>query len=164
MAALTPEDVDLASGGVRVNKSLSEVAGRLEMKEPKSRAGIRVAVFHSSIPDDLTRHLSEFATAELMFPSPKGRYLRRAFARRVFKPSVAAAGLESDSTLHSLRNTYGTLLAELGATPRSISDLLGHAQVSTTLDLYSSRFEGEVNRMAELDTCRHWCGGLWGHG
>jgi len=42
------------------------------------------------------------------------------------------------------------MLAELGAAPRSISDLLGHAQVSTTLDLYSSRFDGEVHRMAEL--------------
>lgn len=101
MAALTPEDVDLASGSVRVSKSLSEVAGRLEIKEPKSRAGNRVAVFHASITGDLTRHLSEFATGELMFASPNGRYLRRAFARRVFKPSVAAAGLESDNTFHT---------------------------------------------------------------
>ncbi len=85
-----------------------------------------------------------------MFPSPRGHYLRRAFARRVSRPSVTAAGLESDNTFHSLRKTYATMLAELGATPRSISDLLGHAQVSTTLDLYSSRFEGEVHRMAKL--------------
>ena len=150
MAALTPEDVDLASGSVRVNKSLSEVAGRLEIKEPKSRAGNRVAVFHASIKDDLAHHLSEYATPEVMFSTPHGHYLRRAFSRRVFRPSVAVSGFESDNTFHSLRKTYATMLAELGATPRSISDLLGHAQVSTTLDLYSSRFDGEVHRMAEL--------------
>jgi len=151
VAALMPADIDLGSGAVRVNKSLSEVAGRLEIKEPKSRAGNRVAVFHASIKDELTSHLATCATSELMFPSPGGHHLRRSnFARRVFKPSVVTAGLESDNTFHSLRKTYATMLAELGAAPRSISDLLGHAQVSTTLDLYSSRFDGEVHRMAEL--------------
>jgi site-specific recombinase XerD len=110
-----------------------------------------VAVFHASIKDELTSHLATYATSELMFPSPGGHHLRRSnFARRVFKPSVVTAGLESDNTFHSLRKTYATMLAELGAAPRSISDLLGHAQVSTTLDLYSSRFDGEVHRMAEL--------------
>ena len=151
VAALTSADIDLASGAVRVNKSLSEVAGRFEIKGPKSRAGNRVAVFHASIKDGLVEHLANHTTAELMFPSPGGYYLRRSnFARRVFKRSVAAAGLESDNTFHSLRKTYATMLAELGAAPRSISDLLGHAQVSTTLDLYASRFDGEVHRMAEL--------------
>ena len=151
MAALTPADIDLPSGAVRVNKSLSEVAGRFDIKEPKSRAGNRVAVFQASISDALAEHLESHATEDLMFPSRSCGHLRRSnFARRVFKPSVARAGLESENTFHSLRRTYATMLAELGAAPRSISDLLGHAQVSTTLDLYSSRFDGEVHRMAEL--------------
>ena len=63
-------------------------------------------------------HLAGYATSELMFPSPGGRHLRRSnFARRVFKPLMVEAGLESDNTFHSLRKTYATMLAELGATP-----------------------------------------------
>ncbi len=151
MAALTPEDVDLDGGLIRVNKSLSEVAGQFEVKEPKSRAGNRVTVFHASVKDALECQIGDWALPDLMFPSPRGHYLRRSnFARRVFRPSVDAAGLKSPNTFHSLRKTYATMLAEAGAPPRSISDLLGHAQVSTTLDLYSSRFAGDVDRMANL--------------
>ena len=151
MAALTPQDVDLDGGLVRVDKSLSETAGHFEVKEPKSRAGNRVTVFHASIKDELERQIRGWSLPDLMFPSPRGHYLRRSnFARRVFRPSVDAAGLKSPNTFHSLRKTYATMLAEAGAPPRSISDLLGHAQVSTTLDLYSSRFAGDVDRMADL--------------
>ena len=49
MAALTPADVDLESGLKRVDKALSEVAGDFEIKEPKTRASKRVAVFHSQV-------------------------------------------------------------------------------------------------------------------
>ena len=50
MAALTPEDVDLDGGLIRVNKSLSETAGHFEVKEPKSRAGDRVTAHSERSP------------------------------------------------------------------------------------------------------------------
>lgn len=150
VCALTPADIDLDTGFVIVDKSLAEVRGEFVIKEPKSRAGDRVAVFDATISQDLADHLTEWSLPHVAFPGPRGGYLRRSnFTRRVFRPAVLAAGFESSNTFHSLRRTYATSLMERQVEPRAIADLLGHAQVSTSMDLYASRFSGQTARLAE---------------
>lgn len=53
-----------------------------------------------------------------------------------FKRLLAAAGLPS-VRFHDLRHTCATLALRRGVHPKVVSDLLGHASVSTTLNLYS---------------------------
>jgi integrase len=53
-----------------------------------------------------------------------------------FKALLAAAGLPS-IRFHDLRHTTATLALKRGVHPKVVSDLLGHASVSTTLNLYS---------------------------
>ena len=56
----------------------------------------------------------------------------------MLRKAAKQAGLRESSTLHfhSLRHTFATLALESGVSPRLVSATLGHAQVSTTLDLY----------------------------
>ncbi len=150
VCALRPDDIDLATGYVVVDKSLAEVRGGFLLKDPKSIAGDRVAIFDAAIKQDLTIHLEEWSLPHIAFPGPRGGYLRRSnFTRRVFRPAVTDAGFESPNTFHSLRRTYATSLMEQQIEPRAIADLLGHAQVSTSMDLYASRFSGQTARLAE---------------
>ena len=84
MAGLTAADVDVESGLIRVDKALSEVAGQFVVKEPKTRASQRVAVFHAEVGQALRNHLSDHALPDLIFPSPGGGWLRRSnFTRSV---------------------------------------------------------------------------------
>lgn len=54
--------------------------------------------------------------------------------------------------LHSLRHWYATTALDAGAPPASVADQLGHAQVSTTLDLYAhSNDEGRRRVAAAID-------------
>jgi integrase len=56
----------------------------------------------------------------------------------MLRKAAKQAGLREPSkmTFHVLRHTFATLALESGVSPRLVSKALGHAQVSTTLDIY----------------------------
>ena len=50
-------------------------------------------------------------------------------------------GLPTNLNLHSLRHTNASLLIAQGVDVRTVASLLGHAQASTTLDIYAHAFD-----------------------
>lgn len=70
-----------------------------------------------------------------------------------YKPLLKRAGLPS-IRFHDLRHTAATLLFVQGIHPKVVSEMLGHASVSITLDLYSHVLPNmqreAVGRMDEL--------------
>jgi len=55
-------------------------------------------------------------------------------------------------TTHVFRKTAATILDERGHTPRQIADVLGHARVSLTQDVYMHRGAVDHAAGASLDT------------
>lgn len=76
----------------------------------------------------------------LRAPQRSARGVRRPLhARSIvhqFKKHLRLAGLP-DVRFHDLRHTCATLLLSARVNPKVVSELLGHASVSITLDLYS---------------------------
>ena len=58
-----------------------------------------------------------------------------------FKPLLNKAGLPV-IRLHDLRHTCATILLMAGKHPKYVQELLGHANISITLDNYSHVIEG----------------------
>jgi integrase len=56
--------------------------------------------------------------------------------RNAFKTVLEKAGLP-DIRLHDLRNSAASLLLALNIHPRVVMELLGHSQISLTMDTYS---------------------------
>jgi integrase len=139
--ALQWPDIDFNSGHMTVTKSLEEIAGRLWVKEVKTKKGRRridlspftVAALH----EHCKRMLAEGLAAGPVFCNSIGTYLRRNDVRdHSFKPTLKRAKLP-DIRLYDLRHTCATLLLLAGENPKVVSERLGHATVTLTLDTYS---------------------------
>jgi integrase len=58
-----------------------------------------------------------------------------------FAAAVAAVDVPR-ITLHGLRHTWASLALQAGVSPKVVSERLGHASVSFTLDVYSHVLPG----------------------
>jgi integrase len=66
-------------------------------------------------------------TGEALDPEDVSRYWRQA-VKKAMLPQIR---------LHDLRHTHATLALQAGVHPKVVSERLGHATVSITLDTYS---------------------------
>ncbi|GAB2044681.1 hypothetical protein AGATL06_11780 [Agathobaculum sp. TL06] len=54
--------------------------------------------------------------------------------------------------MHELRHSHASLLIELGVSPLSISERLGHEDIKTTLNTYSHLYPNKQSEIAEVLT------------
>ena len=72
----------------------------------------------------------------LVFTSGIGTPLLGGNLNRAFKATLRRAGLPK-IRFHDLRHTCATLLLRQGVNPKFVQELLGHADISLTLNVYS---------------------------
>jgi integrase len=160
LLALRWSDVDLdrrtvavTAGLVRVYKPRSaareegEARSHLELTEPKTARSRRRVELTAVAVEALRRRraawLEERVAAanvwqdrDLVFCSPTGGYLHAARLSKQFADVLRRADLPR-IRFHDLRHTAATLMLGQGVHPKVASEMLGHATVSVTLDLYS---------------------------
>ncbi|SFT96872.1 Phage integrase family protein [Geodermatophilus amargosae] len=72
----------------------------------------------------------------------------RNWRRRLFDPALRRAGL-GDVTPHELRHTAASLAVAAGANVKVVQRMLGHANATMTLDVYSGLFNGDLDAVAD---------------
>lgn len=139
-------DVDLRAGTVTITRALS---GRgkdyrfEEPKTPKSRRRVRLPKSVTSLLAAKKETRQKAAGAdlielELVFQTETGKPIDLAnLNKRFFKPALKAAQLPADIRIYDLRHTCATMLLEAGTNPKIVSERLGHASTTLTLDTYS---------------------------
>ena len=157
------EHVDLDAGVIRVRTALSAPTGGATLKRPKNASSARELPLINIAADALARHKRRQAEERLaagdrwqerglVFANTVGGFILPGnFLRRGFWPLLERAGLPR-VRVHDLRHSIGTRLQERGLPPQQVSDLLGHARTSTTLDVYThGTTAGAERTRAELE-------------
>jgi integrase len=149
LLALKWEDVDLESTNptLEVRRSLSETRGRRSFVTPKSGRGRHLRLSKlaaSALKVHRKRQLEErmrkaglWEDHGLIFPSEVGTPMSGRNLYRAFKIRVKRAALPQTLRFHDLRHTCATLLLRQGINPKFVQELLGHADISLTLNTYS---------------------------
>ncbi|MGZ6376061.1 MAG: tyrosine-type recombinase/integrase [Ktedonobacterales bacterium] len=147
--ALHWRDVDLDAGALYISGSLRRHTGLGRVvKAPKTATSRRRIRLPAHAVDALRRHKArqdeerlilgdEWDDHDLVFCNGIGRGLERQNVdAKDYYPLVAHAGVPR-IRFHDLRHTCATLLLRAGVHPKKVSELLGHASIAITLDLYS---------------------------
>lgn len=77
-------------------------------------------------------HLAKPTSDEWLFLSVRGQRYSEDAIRRMFKETLAQAGLDGIYTPHDMRHTFATDVLAGGADLRSVQEMLGHVSLSTT--------------------------------
>jgi integrase len=86
---------------------------------------------------------------DLVFPNKSGEPLRESkLLERVLQPAAERAGL-GRVTWHQFRHTHSSLLSDLRVPVKIAQDQLGHASISTTLNIYTHVVDGSHRRAIE---------------
>jgi integrase len=153
LVALRWSDRALARSTMTVNQAATVVDGVAVISVPKTRRSRRVVDLDSITVEALQRHRSRqreqhlelgvSATAsDRVFSGDLGEPLRphsvgQAFSRLVLSADVPVL------RLHDLRHTHASHLLRAGVNVKVVSDRLGHASVSFTLDTYGHVMPGQ---------------------
>lgn len=122
-------DVNFLGRTITVSQTLAEVGGRLEVAPAKSRSSLRTLSVPGFLLAELADHIATQRNRpevqELVFTGRHGAPLRRNFAARMFRPAVAAAGLDPALTFHGLRHVATASWSRPVSTRGSSSSALG---------------------------------------
>ncbi len=161
LMALKWSDIDLNKNIVEVKKSIRYVPGKgMTIKQPKNESSIR----NIAIPPSLVTLLKyykleqnkERASAgdlwndnDWIFTRWDGQLMHVDSVSKWFPEFMKRHGMESVN-FHAIRHTAATLLINKGLNIRALSSRLGHANTSTTLNIYSHALRSADQHAAEL--------------
>ena len=93
-------------------------------------------------------HLARNDEEKALFLNRRGERLTRQGFWQILKGYAKAAGLDEEITPHTLRHSFATHMLSGGADLRSVQELLGHANISTT-QVYTHLTSEHVRRTYE---------------
>lgn len=144
VCGLTWGDINFSSGIMKIYKTISRIQNsdcssrktKLVLSTAKTKNSIRFIPIHDELLCLLKKfktknQLNDFTyilTSTSFFIDPRNYYNQ-------FKNILKKCGLEQFN-YHSLRHTFATNCIKEGLDPKSLSELLGHSDIKTTLSFY----------------------------
>jgi integrase len=140
LLALRWQDIDMVQHTVTVRQGLREVGGKYVVHETKTKHARRTIGLPDVAIQALHTHWEhqqrEYPGSELVFTDTHGHLIMPSVFRKVYyKRLFKQIGLP-DLRFHDLRHTFATLLLANGINVKVVSEALGHANITITLQTY----------------------------
>ena len=143
-------DVDLEAGTLHIQRSLQRIGHEWQFLEPKTKRSRRTISLPAPVAQALQEHKMRQVVERLLlgpdwegerwggliFTNEVGGPLNRSTVLRHFHRLLARAGLPK-MRVHDLRHGAASLMAALGVSARVAMEVLGHSQISTTMNHYT---------------------------
>ena len=146
--ALQWQDILFDKNLISVTKSVAHDGDRAFIKEPKTEEGIRVvpllAPLKQRLLDMPNKAPSHYIVSNDggLTPLNEMQYQRR---YRGFRKRTGVT-----ASAHELRHSFATIAIEHGVPAVTVQRILGHKQLSTTMDIYTDLRIKSINEAAEI--------------
>lgn len=159
LCALQWEDFCVSQSTLKIRKTMQRIQDlnngsiaktKIIITEPKSKCSVRDIPLPSFIVDIAKQFTSKPKAFVL---TGTDRYIEPRTMQNRFKGYIKESGI-ANANFHALRHTFATRCVEVGFEIKSLSEILGHANVNITLNRYvHSSFELKHSNMNKLTFC-----------
>lgn len=129
------------------------------LMSPKTQSSKRSIPINDFMVDELKKHKSRqekekksyadcYNDLGMIFCKPDGNYIYSRDFLRQYQNLLSKAGLEK-KRFHDLRHTVASLLINANENPKVVQQLLGHSNISTTLDIYAHVMGETMNKSVD---------------
>ena len=169
LLALTWNDINLEKNYIKINKIAKyqqiitkEKRSKYKaiIQTPKTKNSIRIIPFPESIKNKIyiykeeqKEKIGKTNKENLIFCNAEGKYINGNNVYMNFKRILKRINKEKEIlpniTFHDLRHTYATRLFERGVSPKIVQEILGHSNISITLNTYTHVSEEIKNEVGQ---------------
>ncbi len=147
----------LYATGIRVSELINLEVSDVNLKTSsilcRDGSKSRTIPYGKKAKDALTRYLEGSREAivdnkesTILFANCSGQKMSRQGFWKLIKHYAKKAGIESDITPHTLRHSFAAHLVENGADLRSVQEMLGHSDISTT-QIYANMSHSHIREV-----------------
>ena len=146
LCALQWSDIDLHNRKIRISRTIERIYHAVEGTEGRGRTELIFSLPKTSssqrevpISAQLYKLLKKFEpsiTPEYYVISSSRKPIEPRTFREQAKTYLKKAGINNVKKFHALRHTFASLMIEGGCDVKTVSTILGHSDIATTMNIY----------------------------
>jgi integrase len=145
--ALQWKDIDFRENTISVTKSVYHYGDKPLIKPPKTEAGERLVPLLPQLKEKFESTANKNPNHYIISDTGKTPLTNRRFITLMNKYR-SETGVTC--TAHQLRHSFATIAFEAGIPAKSVQEVLGHAQLSTTMDIYTEFRKSSLSAFSDM--------------
>ena len=153
------DDIDWVANTVHIHRNRVVVNGKSVLKDPKTEAGDRVIDIPVQLTQKLRKHQQQckknqlamgaaYTISDFIIVHPDGKPIYPEYVSQLLTKLQIKAGLPQ-CRFHDLRHLCASIMLKQGVPAKVAQERLGHADIQTTLNIYSHVLPSSAKEAAD---------------